>query len=210
MTIHYLQGKPIEVITTPNDRRLLIFDVNGVGYEIQIPNRFARIIAADPPETLQIFTHLQFREEQPSLYGFESAAERDLFRQLIAVNGVGAQLALALIDTLGLEDLVGAIVSNNIKALSKTPGVGAKTAERVALELKNKLAKWRQVAGVSTAANVNLPARDILEDVEMTLLALGYTADEIDRAVAAISQNSLLLKNPNGSDWIKSAIAWLS
>jgi holliday junction DNA helicase RuvA len=210
MTIHYLKGKAIEVITTPSDRQLLILDVNQIGYEIQIPARLARIITADPPETLQIFTHLQIREEQPSLYGFETAAERDLFRQLISVNGVGPQLALALIDTLGIEDLVGAIVTNNIKALTKTSGVGTKTAERVALELKTKLAKWRQAAGISTPSTANLPAKEILEDVEMTLLALGYTTDEIDRSLAAISQDPQLLKNPNSSDWIKSALTWLS
>ncbi|MEG3438215.1 Holliday junction branch migration protein RuvA [Pannus brasiliensis CCIBt3594] len=210
MTIHYLRGKAIEVIEIPVDRPLLILEVNGIGYEIQIPGRSARSIATTLPESLQIFTHLQIREEQPYLYGFESVVERDLFRQLIAVNGVGARLGIALIDTLGSEDLVGAIVTGDSKTLAKTPGVGTKTAERIALELKTKLAKWRQVAGISSPSGAALPAREILEDVEMTLLALGYSADEIDRAVAAIAQDPRLRESSNGSDWIKSAITWLS
>jgi Holliday junction DNA helicase RuvA len=209
MTINYLRGKAIEVVKTPTNRLILILEVHQIGYDVQITARLARSIAIDSPG-LQIFTHLQIREEQPLLYGFGTAAERDLFRQLIGVNGVGAQLALALIDTLGLEDLVEAIVAGNTKTLSKTPGVGTKTAERIALELKTKLSQWQQMAGISRRSGVVLPAKDILEDVEMTLLALGYSPEEIDRAVAAISQNPLLLNNPHGSDWIKNALTWLS
>ena len=97
----------------------------------------------------QIFTHLNVREDQVTLFGFSSSAERDLFRQLVSVSGIGPQLALALLDTLGLQDLVQAIVAGNTRLLSRTPGVGNKTAERIALELKTKLAEWRQQAGIA-------------------------------------------------------------
>jgi len=126
------------------------------------------------------------------------------------VSGIGAQLAIALIDTLGLQNLVQAIVTGNTRTLAKTPGVGSKTAERIALELKTKLSEWRKFAGVETAASATGPSPAILEDVEMTLLALGYETAEITQALNAISQDALLAKNPNAEEWIRRAIAWLS
>ena len=207
--INYLQGKAVEVVKSPNNRVMLILDVNQVGYEVQIPSRLARKLSGDSSE-VQIFTHLQVREDQQILYGFASAAERDLFRQLISVSGIGTQLAIALIDTLGLPDLVQAIVTNNVRVLSKTPGVGKKTAERISLELKSKLAQWRQDVGIAISVAPATPSVAALEDVEMTLLALGYTNDEIEQAISVLSQDNQLLKNPNVEDWIKSAITWLS
>ena len=207
--INYLRGQAIEVIKTPNNRLILILDVNQIGYEIQIPSRLALDIGNNNNDSCQIFTHLLLREEQPLLYGFGTAPERDLFRQLLSVNGVGAQLALALIDTLGIEELVVAIVTGNTKILSKTPGVGLKTAERIALELKTKLAAWRQLREATTTTTAILPAAAILEDVQMTLLALGYSQEEIDRAMAVLSQDALFSKNTQPEDWIKGAINWL-
>jgi holliday junction DNA helicase RuvA len=209
--ISYLKGKVVEVIKNTNNRITLILEVNNLGYELQIPSRLARKFSAENlEESTQIFTHLQIKEDQQILYGFASAAERDLFRQLIGVSGIGAQLAIALIDTLGLEDLVQAIVTGNAHKLSKTPGVGAKTAERIALELKTKLSQWRKLVGITISTTSALPAPEILEDVEMTLLALGYSNEEIDRALSAIGQDNQLFKNPNVEEWIRSAIAWLT
>jgi Holliday junction DNA helicase RuvA len=149
------------------------------------------------------------REDQVTLFGFGSLAERDLFRQLITVNGVGPQVAMALLDTLGLAELVQAIVVGNTRALSRTPGVGNKTAERIALELKTKLAEWRQEAGL-VMAPVGGPAIAIQEDVEMTLLALGYTSSEIAKALQAVGKSTTLSKNADAEEWIRQAIAWLS
>ncbi|MFN7338233.1 MAG: Holliday junction branch migration protein RuvA, partial [bacterium] len=95
------------------------------------------------------------------------------------------------------------------KILSKTPGVGLKTAERIALELKTKLAAWRQLKEATTTTTAILPAAEILEDVQMTLLALGYSREEIDRAIAVLSQDALFSKNTQPEDWIKGAINWL-
>jgi Holliday junction DNA helicase RuvA len=208
--IGYLKGTVATIQKSSGNRVILILDVNHIGYELQIPRRLSQELAVASGELVQIFTHQQIREEQQVLYGFASAAERDLFRQLISVSGIGAQLAIALIDTLGLPNLVQAIVTGNIRALSKTPGVGNKTAERIALELKTKLAEWRQLAGVATPASSIGPTPTILEDVEMTLLALGYENNEISQALEAISQDGLIAKSTSAEDWIRSAIAWLS
>ncbi|WP_254173315.1 Holliday junction branch migration protein RuvA [Planktothrix pseudagardhii] len=189
------------------NRVTLLLNVNNVGYELQILPRMRMEL---PPlgETTQIFTHLQVREDQMVLYGFSSMAERDLFRQLISVSGIGTQLAIALLDTLGLQDLIQAIVGGNTRVLAKTPGVGNKTAERIALELKTKLSEWRNQAGLLSSPSGIAP--HIQEEVEMTLLALGYTGAEVMKALQAISQDSSLAKQTNSDEWIRSAIAWLS
>jgi len=208
--ISYLKGTVANINKNSGNRVTLILEVNQIGYELQIPRRLLQELPAASEEVVQIFCHLQIREEQQVLYGFASAAERDLFRQLISVSGIGTQLAIALIDTLGLPTLVQAIVTGNIRTLSKTPGVGSKTAERIALELKTKLAEWRQLAEVETSASSTMPATALQEDVEITLLALGYENNEIAQALNAISQDPLVVKSTNAEDWIRSAIAWLS
>jgi Holliday junction DNA helicase RuvA len=207
--ISYLRGK-ISHIQKINNRLILILEVNQIGYEIQVPTSLSRQFAQNSEEIVQIFTHLQTREDQQILYGFSRVAERDLFRQLLNVNGVGAQLGIALIDTLGLEDLVQAIVKSNSKKLIKTPGVGVKTAERIILELKSKLAQGWLEAGVNLVLGEAAPAAEVLEDLEMTLLALGYSPEEINQAIAALSQDHQDLKNAPVEEWIKSAIAWLA
>ena len=206
--IGYLKGTVAGIQKLSSSRVILSLDVNQVGYDLQIAPRLVPQLPA-VGEPLQVFTHLQVREDQWILFGFDSIAERDLFRQLVSVSGIGPQLALALLDKLGLQDLVQAIVSGNTRALSRTPGVGAKTAERIALELKTKLAEWRQQSGLSSLPSAG-PTAEIQEDVELTLLALGYTSDEIMQALQAVGQNSSLAKNSEPEAWIRQAIAWLS
>ncbi|WP_204104079.1 MULTISPECIES: Holliday junction branch migration protein RuvA [Spirulina sp. CCY15215] len=208
--ISYLRGKAIALTKTLNKRVILVVETNDIGYEIQITSRLARQIPIGTEEITQVFTHQQVREDNLILYGFSAAAERDLFRQLIGVSGIGAQLAIALIDTLGLTELVQAIVTENTHLLAKTPGVGKKTAERIALELKTKLSQWRQAAGISLSTSSVGPSSEIQEDVEMTLLALGYENEEIQQALSVLSTDAQLLKNPASEEWIRSAIAWLS
>ena len=210
--ISYLKGTKVDITKTTQNRLFLILEVNDVGYEMQISTRFARKLEETADEAIQVFTHLQILEDKQILYCFPSAAERDLFRQLTAVSGIGMQLGIALIDTLGISDLVGAIVTSNIPALTKTPGVGKKTAERIALELKTKLAQWHKISGmeVQQPEAVFSPKPEIKEDLEMTLLALGYTNEEIEQVLTALSQDNQLLKNPNVEEWIRSAISWLS
>jgi len=206
--IRYLQGTLIEVQKLNKSRVILVLEVNQIGYEIQI---VPRLLSALPAlgEPVQIFTHLQLREDQWTLFGFASGAERDLFRQLVRVSGVGSQLAIALLDTLSLADLVQAIIAGNTRQLARTPGVGPKTAERIALELKTKLGEWRQQMGLITTPDSS-PTAAIQEDVEMTLLALGYKDTEIAQAMAAVGRQTSLAKNADAETWIREAIAWLS
>jgi Holliday junction DNA helicase RuvA len=205
--IGYLKGT-IVTLQKNSNRVILTIEVNNIGYDVQVVPRFAQELPSTDEE-VQIFTHLNLREDGVTLFGFGLAAERDLFRQLISVSGIGPQLAVALLDTLGLQDLVQAIVAGNTRLLCRTPGVGTKTAERIALELKTKLSEWRQQANLVIAPGAG-PATNILEDVEMTLLALGYTDKEITQALQAVGQSSALSKSDDAETWIRQAIAWLS
>jgi Holliday junction DNA helicase RuvA len=205
--IGYLKGT-IAAIQKVGNRVTLTLEVNQVGYDIQVVPRLLQTLT-DTGTLVQIFTHQQIREDQITLYGFGSGAERDLFRQLVSVSGVGPQVAIALLDTLGLQDLVQAIVSSNTRMLARSPGVGSKTAERIALELRSKLAEWRQQSGLLTAPLAG-PTFAVQEDAELTLLALGYTTSEIQQALQAVGQSTTLPKNAAAEDWIRLAIAWLS
>ncbi|WP_373538694.1 Holliday junction branch migration protein RuvA [Chamaesiphon sp.] len=203
--IGYLKGIAIQIQTPTSTRAILVLEVNQVGYELQVPQRM--VLEVVPNSEIQVFTHQQVREDQISLYGFSTLAERDLFRQLISVSGVGASLAIALLDKLGLADTVSAIVTSNIQRLSTAPGVGKKTAERLALELRSKLGQWRIASGLSAALPLTSLNATMQAEVEMTLLALGYTNDEIHQGLQAISQDSLMVKSPNIEDWLRLAIA---
>ena len=206
--ISYLKGTLVDIQKLSNHRVILTLEVNQIGYDLQVTSR----LLADLPalgESVQVFSHFQIRDDQVVLFGFSSRPERELFRQLVSVSGIGPQMGMALLDTLGLQELIQAIVSSNTRLLSRTPGVGSKTAERIVLELKTKLAEWRRQAGL-TLAPMGGPTAAIQEDVEMTLLALGYTSGEILQALQAVGRETALAKNADTEDWIRAAIAWLS
>ncbi|MGG6292942.1 Holliday junction branch migration protein RuvA [Leptolyngbya sp. AN02str] len=206
--ITYLKGTLVGIQKLSPTRVMVILDVNQVGYDIQIVPRLLQTFP-NIGEAVQIFTHYQVRDEQPVLFGFASMPERDLFRQLLSVSGVGPQVAIALLDTLGLQELVQAIVSSNTRLLSRTPGVGTKTAERIAVELKTKLAEWRSQTGLATLPEAG-PVTNVQEEVEMTLLALGYSTSEILQALRAVGQETAIAKTADPEVWIREAIAWLS
>ncbi|APB32718.1 Holliday junction DNA helicase RuvA [Gloeomargarita lithophora Alchichica-D10] len=176
--------------------------VQGVGWELQVGQRCRQGLTSG--DTAQLFSHLQIREEQPVLYGFGTAQERDLFRQLIRVNGVGPQLALALLDTLAPLDLVQAIVTGNTALLSQTPGVGQKTAQRLSLELRQPLQQWQGVIPAET-----LPS-SMQEEVTLTLGALGYTSTEISHALGQLAQDQQCQQTTDAEVWIRRAIRVLS
>ncbi|AFY73430.1 Holliday junction DNA helicase subunit RuvA [Synechococcus sp. PCC 7502] len=205
--IGYLRGTLVEIKTGDLKKSIptITLDIQGIGYEVQVTaNSLSKLPAID--ESLKLYTYLQVREDRLGLFGFLSISERDLFRELIAVSGIGTQMAIALINTLGIEDLVKAIVTSNTRILSLTPGVGTKTAERIALELKSKLADWR-LSQVGTASTFIVAVQ---EDLEMTLLALGYSPKEINQALGAIATSPLLINNQDLETWLKVAINWLS
>lgn len=212
--IGYLQGSLLFLAPLPTASnnstkqpsvRTLILGVQGLGYEVQVPQKLASGLTVG--QNLELYTHLQLREDALTLYGFATIAERDMFRQLVGVSGIGSQSAMSLLNTLGLADLVRAIVTGNTRLLSMAQGVGSKTAERLALELKSKLAEWRTAQDWEHGSAGVLP-RHLQEDVEMTLIALGYSTQEINQALLAV--NVPKQQQADLEVWLKSAITWLS
>ncbi len=201
--IAFLEGRLAAMES--GERSAVILNVGGVGYRIKVPERLLKTLPA-LGESLQIHTHLVVRETELILYGFDSAAERDLFTELIKVSGIGPSLGLALLNTLSLSDLVQAIVSNNTRVLALTPGVGSKTAQRLALELRAKLAHWRRDTADLQGA-LGGPPVELQEDVEMALLALGYRPQEIAQALQTLARQT---QATTTEEWLRAAIAHLS
>ena len=190
------------------DRSSVTLNVGGVGYRAFVPQRLTQQLGAIGDPT-QLFTHLAVRDTEMLLYGFGTAAERDLFAELIKVSGVGPALAVALLNTLSLPELVQAVVTENVRILSLTPGVGKKTAQRLVLELKTRLSAWRDAADVPVAP-AGGPPTSIYSEVEIALLALGYSSAETVRALQAIGQQEGDRLGQSVEDWLRSAIAYLS
>lgn len=155
----------------------VLVDVNGVGYEVEVPmSTFYNLPAVG--ETVTLLTQFIVREDAQLLFGFGSDRERSVFRQLLKVNGVGAKSALAILSGLSVEDLIRAITLQETAMLTRVPGVGKKTAERLLLELKDKFT----MDGVSLGSSQQKSASG---DVLNALLALGYNERE---ALAAVKQ----------------------
>jgi Holliday junction DNA helicase RuvA len=166
-------GRIHGVLTEKNPPQVLVV-AHGVGYEIDVPmSTFYHLPRTG--EDVELLTHLVVREDAHLLFGFLTAAERAAFRQLLKVSGVGPKVALAVLSGLSVEDLALAIAAQDATRLTKVPGVGKKTAERLVLELRDKLPA---VAGAARAEAA--PARG---DVVNALLALGYNDREAQAAV---------------------------
>ncbi|MEK9822453.1 MAG: Holliday junction branch migration protein RuvA [Gammaproteobacteria bacterium] len=159
----------------------LLIDVGGVGYEVEISlNTFAAL--ADVKSEAVVFTHLVVREDAQLLFGFSSADERELFRTLIKVNGVGPKMALAILSGLDASSFAACILDGDVKTLTGLPGVGKKTAERLIIEMRDK---------VTTLAGEHRPEIDavtanIADDAEAALIGLGYRPQEAALALSKL------------------------
>jgi Holliday junction DNA helicase RuvA len=170
--ISFLQGKLVDALPTQ-----ITVDVNGVGYDVLIPvSSFDKLPA--PGQDVRVLTHLAVREDAHVLYGFMTAAERDLFRLLInTVSGIGPKIALNVLSGTNPTAFRGAVANSDVKALSSISGVGKKTAERIVLELKDKIGAvggWE-----ASSAERGLSASDQkINDAVLALMALGFKQQE--------------------------------
>ncbi|MFZ0336264.1 MAG: Holliday junction branch migration protein RuvA [Candidatus Acidiferrales bacterium] len=163
----------------------LIVDVAGVGYQVQIPlSTFTGLGALHAEVTLLIHTHL--REDQISLYGFLTAREKQCFELLISATGVGPNLALKILSGMSLDELVPAVRKGDIVQLRRIPGVGQKTAERIILELRDKLA----VVEVAETAKPS-PRSQVEADVGSALINLGYESRSVEKTIEQLRANNL-------------------
>jgi len=160
---------------------LIIVDVGGVGYEMIIPlSTYRDLGEVGSPVDLHVHTHV--REDTLALFGFGSRLEKDLFVRLIAVSGVGPKTAVALLSGLGASDLVDAVRRRDVRRLATVPGIGRKTAERITIEVADRLATLASAAGVASARPA---ARALRDDLASALENLGYNARPADEAAAA-------------------------
>lgn len=165
---------------------LLLVDVGGVGYELEAPmSTFYDLPQAG--ENVTLFTHLIVRDDAHLLYGFSRDRQRRLFRSLLKVNGVGPRVALAILSGLSDEDLLRCIAQEDIARLTRVPGIGRKTAERLIIELRDKVEPAPTAGAVHPAA---VPS-DPMQEAVSALVALGYKPQEANRAVSAVPQEGL-------------------
>ncbi|MDQ2658828.1 MAG: Holliday junction branch migration protein RuvA [Verrucomicrobiota bacterium] len=171
-----------------------IVEVNGVGYELLIPlSSYDRLPTVGQP--LHILTHLHVREDAHILYGFMTAAERDLFRLLVNnVSGIGPKLALAVLSGMSVSHFKSAVVNNDIASLSKISGLGKKTAERIVLELKDKLgvaAAWE----AASATHAPTAEQSQANEAVLALIALGYKQVDAHKAVRDLQEKQPEIKS---------------
>lgn len=171
----------------------LLVDVQGVGYEIDAPmSTFYQLPNLGEPVTLH--THLVVREDAQLLYGFASLAERSLFRSLIKVNGVGARMALTILSGMSADEFIACVQDSDAAALVRLPGVGKKTAERLIIELRDKLkdqlGKSSPLAD-SAATTITEVASSPVADAVSALIALGYKGAEASRMVRTLETSEL-------------------
>src|SRR5947209_10393238 len=180
--ITFLDGKLVSALPTQ-----AIVDVGGVGYEVFIPlASYDKLPAVGQP--VRILTHLHVREDAHVLYGFMTPAERDLFRLLVNnVSGIGPKLALAVLSGMSVKNFKAAVVNSDTTSLSKISGLGKKTAERIVLELKDKLgvaAAWE----AASATHAPTPDQEQANEAVLALIALGYKQIDAHRAVPELQE----------------------
>lgn len=180
--ITFLAGKLVTALPTQ-----ATIDVNGVGYEVLIPlSSYDRLPVAGQP--VQVLTHLHVREDAHLLYGFMTAAERDLFRLLVNnVSGIGPKLALAVLSGMSVSNFKSAVVNGDVASLSKISGLGKKTAERIVLELKDKLgvaAAWEAASATHAPSAEQSQANEAV----LALIALGYKQVEAHKTVRDLQE----------------------
>ena len=151
---------------------VVVVDVGGVGYEISVATRTFADLPGVGSETV-LYTHLHVREDQMALFGFSTSDDRDLFRLLLGVSGIGPKVGLAILSTMGADDLRRVVVTDDVAALTAVPGIGKRSAQKLLLELRPKL----------EVADADMHASGPLGEVRAALDGLGYQPDEIGDAL---------------------------
>lgn len=176
----------------------LLIEVAGVGYEVQLPlTSFYQLPATGEEAT--IYTHFVVREDAQLLYGFVNQTERALFRQLIKANGVGPKLALTILSGMTAQQFVRCVQLDDVSTLVKLPGVGKKTAERLVVEMRDRLKDWGLAPNTPVTDAMLLQGEDAMfspvesaeQDAIGALVSLGYTQLQADRAVQKVKQNDM-------------------
>ena len=164
----------------------LVLDVHGTGYLLTVP--YGLLAKACPGQELVVYTHVVMREDDIALYGFSSLEEKQLFLEMLSVSGIGPKAAISLLSTFGAIQIESAIVSENLNLLTKVPGIGKKTAQRLILELKEKFKG--HVSLPMSGESFSTPSLLTQSEALQTLLALGFGLDEARQALGLVLKDS--------------------
>ena len=166
-------------------------EVAGIAYEVQVPMS-TLFKLPEVGDAVTLHTHFVVREDAQQLFGFIEVKDKTLFRTLIKVNGVGPKMALGILSSVDSDALVGLVLSNDIAALVAMPGIGKKTAERLVIELRDKIKDWESAGGSAavTGAKASSPnAASAAREAETALVSLGYKLPQAARAIAAVQKD---------------------
>lgn len=182
--IAYLSGKLLE-----KHANIAIVDVGGVGYEVLIPlSTFYELGEVGSDVSLRIYTHV--REDALQLFGFKTTRERDLFLRLISVQGIGAKMGIGMLSGMSADEIIMAIRTDNVLRIKTIPGVGQKTAERIIIELRDKVGELSTSGGTQgPSGDSELPADAIFDDALSALVNLGYQRPAAEKALKQAAQN---------------------
>lgn len=172
----------------------ILMDVGGIAYELQVPMSTLYQLP-DVGTDLLLHTHFVVREDAQLLYGFYDPKEKALFRALIKVNGVGPKMALAILSGMEVEEFVRIVRSDDVTAMIAMPGVGKKTAERLIIEMRDRLGDLREGEYVDSDASGSIQVSQISKDAETALISLGYKPQHAARAIAKVMKENVELQD---------------
>ncbi len=176
---------------SPND---ILLEVGGITYEVQVPMSTLYQLPEVGRE-LVLHTHFVVREDAQLLYGFYHQQDKAMFRSLIKVNGVGPKLALAILSAMTADEFARTVRENDVSAMVRMPGIGKKTAERLVIEMRDRLTEWDGSVSANSAAAAKPGSNDITRDAETALIALGYKPQQAARAIAAVMKDEASIAN---------------
>lgn len=179
-------------IVTQKDANKITLENNGIGYEINVSNQTLDAITFEN-EPIRIYTYLNVKEDEMSLYGFLSNEEKDMFLKLLTVGGIGPKMALGILSEITITGLMNAIASEDLKRLCKVKGLGKKTAERLILELKDKINPLEALA-LGKDEEANMLDENIINDAIATLVGLGVSKNEAYRMVKEVATKDMSLE----------------
>ena len=182
----------------------LSIETSGVGYLLEITERDFSSVSVDEDRPQKIFALMTHREDSMSLYGFLNKETRDIFQILLSVSGVGAKMALALLNEFDACDVISLVIDGNYKELTRAKGVGPKLAQKIILELKDKLIKTE----IPKSPSPNIPQTQAISDTQAVLLSLGYEEDEIEYAIKKVIPN--IVDTSNSEEFLRKALTTLS
>lgn len=205
----YIKGKLVSRQPAGAKGASLVVENNGIGYLINTTVRNV-MSAGDENSEIKVYTNLIHREDAMILCGFLNKEDRDIFNILLSVSGVGMKVALVLLDEFSGYDLISAVIRGDYKELSRAKGVGPKLAQKIVLELKDKLINWQKIAPVDISGmdEEKDVAKEALSDAQAVLLSLGYSPDEVKASLKFACKKAM--KKDSSEEILREALSYLA